>query len=136
MNPLELPLGRVGLVGPPQCGALFVARAIVAANPDAKIVLKDFSTRPTVANRAELLALTCKEGEALLIVLHSGASGREVPDPALFDELWRIKPGWAPFRDDRMRSDLDGSEVELLRPGHEPIMLRSDVSQKFEVHHD
>jgi hypothetical protein len=135
MNPLELPPGRIGLIGPPQCGALFLARSIVAANPDAKIVLKDFSTRPTVANRAELLALTCEEDETLLVVLHSGASGREVPDPALFDELWQIKPGWPPYRDNQ-RSDLDGTEIELLRPGHASIMLRSGVSQQFEVHRD
>lgn len=136
MNPLELPTGYIALVAPPQTGALFVAHALVAANAGTKITLQDFTTRPAVASNAELASLKCSEGEILLVALHSGASGREVPDEKLFTELWHVKPGWPPHENGIPRSELNGSEVELMRPGHDPILMhRPDNSATYEVYH-
>ena len=89
MNPFELPTGKIALVGPPQSGQLFVAHALVAATHGRKIVLKDFSTRPTVAAAGELEALECPDGDTLLAVLHSGGSGREIPDANIFAQLFQ-----------------------------------------------
>ena len=136
MNPFELPTGKIALVAPPQTGALFVAQALVAANPGAKI--KDFSTRPTVAAAGELEALECPDGDTLLAVLHSGGSGREIPDANIFAQLFHVKPGWPPRENAIPRSDLNGSEVQLIRPGHDPILMHrpdNSVTQAYEVYH-
>jgi hypothetical protein len=128
-NPLQLPdaPASVALIGAPSTGQFYVAQAIAAANPG--VLLRDFSLQlqqPTLDEIAKGRELAKASNIVVLSVLHSGASGRENPDPKFFTEIWTVKNGWPPHADGRARGDNNGTEIELLRPNRPAVRMRSN----------
>ncbi len=141
ISPLALPRApaSVAIGGPPQCGGGFIARAVIEANKGRDVRLYDFSTRPTTLQSndphfADARKLAADEHCVVLTVMHSGGSGRDIPDASLFLEFWKIIPGWPPHPLGHAQ-DLNGSEVMLDRGGGRPVLkLRSpDNFRTYEV---
>lgn len=133
-NPLQLPdaPAHVALIGAPSSGQSFVAQAIVAANPG-RVVLRDFSSQlhsPPSDEFEKGRQLADAAQIVVLSVLHSGPSGRDIPDPKHFTEIWTVKSGWPLDAHGRPRSDSNGTEVELIRPNRPGVRMRSDDAHR------